>query len=320
VPAFGSYPLDVSELLPAVRYPRQIEIQAGKHFVRPRYEITAGNGRMRIAHPNVERADLAPDPRIAQLANLVGRGHLLPAPLLPPDRFATSVLPTPMATGQTALPVAVAVHDADGRELHLHRFGNLARSESVWLALDSVLKVDGGPPSGYGNLFLHYDFTAGTEADGWLHAIFRYADRGSGHAAETSFGAHIFNTVLTFGGEPQSYAGPPPGLSTRLFLRLGQGCETFCHLIYPASTPWHPRSATDLILYDSAGGELARKRVAIACNGSLLWRAGETFGDALIARAGPGGYVIIRDATCRLFGYHGLMNGTAFSLDHMFGF
>jgi hypothetical protein len=37
--------------------------------------------------------------------------------------------------------------------------------------------------------------------------------------------------------------------------------------------------------------------------------------------AGAGVYVIIRDTTCRLFGYHGLISGeAAFSLDHMFGF
>ena len=30
---------------------------------------------------------------------------------------------------------------------------------------------------------------------------------------------------------------------------------------------------------------------------------------------------MIRDTTCRLFGYHGLLAGNgAFSLDHMFGF
>ena len=170
-------------------------------------------------------------------------------------------------------------------------------------------------------MFMHYDFTAGTEADGWLHAIIRFQDRATGHAAETSFGSHIFNTVLTFGSEPQSYVGPPPGLSTRLFLRLGHaGCETLCHLIYPASTPWHAASTTDLILHDRGGAEIARKRVAIACNGSLLWRASEMFGKDAIAGAGEGGYVIIRDTTCRLFGYHGLDNGSAFSLDHMFGF
>jgi hypothetical protein len=28
----------------------------------------------------------------------------------------------------------------------------------------------------------------------------------------------------------------------------------------------------------------------------------------------------VRDTTCRLFGFHGLDTGAAFSLDHMFGF
>jgi hypothetical protein len=321
VPAFGSYELDVAELMPKLVYPGQIEIQAGKHFVRPRYEIRAANGRTRIAHPNVERADLKPDPRIAALGNLMGRGYMLPAPLLPPTRYATALLPTPMATGQSELPIAVSIHDAGGKEVHLHRFGNLKRRDSVWLELDRALKANGTLPSGYGHMFVHYDFTAGTEADGWLHAVVRVEDRATGHAAETSFGSHIFNTVLTFGNEPQSYAGPPPGLSTRLFLRLGHaGCETLCHLIYPASTPWHAQSTTDLVLHDAAGAELAKKRVALPCNGSLLWRAGEAFGKDALARAGEGGYVIVRDTTCRLFGYHGLDNGRAFSLDHMFGF
>ena len=37
--------------------------------------------------------------------------------------------------------------------------------------------------------------------------------------------------------------------------------------------------------------------------------------------AGDHGSIPIRDATCRLFGAHGLMHGqTAFSFDHMFGF
>jgi hypothetical protein len=40
-----------------------------------------------------------------------------------------------------------------------------------------------------------------------------------------------------------------------------------------------------------------------------------------IKAAGDNCYVIIRDTTCRLFGYHGLVSGdSAFSLDHMFGF
>ena len=74
----------------------------------------------------------------------------------------------------------------------------------------------------------------------------------SGHAAETSFGAHIFNTPMTYRDEPQSYSGPPPGLSTRLFLKLGDAAarRSFALLIYPASAPWHARSATTLLLHD----------------------------------------------------------------------
>jgi hypothetical protein len=45
------------------------------------------------------------------------------------------------------------------------------------------------------------------------------------------------------------------------------------------------------------------------------------FDAATRRKAGSGGYVIIRDTTCRLFGYHGLLGADgAFSLDHMFGF
>jgi hypothetical protein len=321
VPGFATLALDTRELLPDCAWPAQIEIQAGKHVVRPRYEIVAGNGRRRIAHPNVEREDLKPNPAIPALGNLMGRGYMLPAPVLPPARFAAAMLPTPMATGQTELPLALAVHDADGNEVALHRFGNLKRRDSAWLDLEPLAR---NLPSGYGHAFLHYDFAAGSHADGWIHAIFRFRDRASGHAAETSFGSHIFNTALTFGSEPQSYSGPPPGLTTRLFLRLAAPpADTFCHLIYPASTPWHAASDTTLALVDAAGAVVAERRLAIPCNGSRLWHARETFGDALLerARAGAGGYVLIRDTTCRLFGYHGVANGAgAFSLDHMFGF
>ncbi len=322
VPPFGTLALEVGELVPGARWPEQLEIQAGKHFVRPRYEVIAENGRRRIAHANVERTDLAPDPRIPELSNLMGKGYLLPAPVLPPERWRSSALPTPMARSQEELPVALVVHDAAGREVAAHRFGRLARSESVALEIDELLAANGGLASGYGHMELVYDFADGGGADGWLHGIFRYEDRASGHAAETSFGAHIFNTVLTYRGEPQSYAGRPPGLSTRLFLRLGpEPLETLCHLIYPTSTPWHGRSATDLILHDGDGREVDRRRVEIPCSGSLLWRYTEMFEAEARRRVGEGGYVIVRDRSCRLFGYHGLLDGAGgFSLDHMFGF
>src|SRR3546814_2067782 len=46
IPPFGTRALDAGALLPEARWPQQIEVQAGKHFVRPRYEVIA-NGAMK---------------------------------------------------------------------------------------------------------------------------------------------------------------------------------------------------------------------------------------------------------------------------------
>ena len=172
-----------------------------------------------------------------------------------------------------------------------------------------------------GHAELVYDFRDGGAADGWLHALFRYEDRASGHVAESSFGAHMFNTLMTYRDEPQSYSGPPPGLSTTLFLKLGDGARrSFAVLIYPASAP----SAR---LVDHAAAARRRRtrrsprRMSIACCGSAMVWPAEIFGAAALRQAGPHGYVLVRDPTCRLFGYHGLMDDAGgFSLDHMFGF
>ncbi len=322
IPPFGSFKLDVAALLPRARWPQQIEISAGKHVVRPRYEVEATNGRCRIAHVNVERTDLKPDPKIAELGNLLGKGYILPAPVLPPKQFQSTVLPTPMARSQARLPVAAVIYDPQGEALARHSFGDQARRDSVALKIDEILP-DGALGDGFGHVELVYDFAQGGDADGWLHGLFRYEDRRSGHIAETSFGAHMFNAVLVYRGEPQSYAGRAPGLSTRLFLRLGpSGTDTLCHLIYPASTPWHATSDTLLMLHNGRGEAVAEQRLAIPCGGSLLWRFGEIFSASERARAGAESYVIIRDSGCRLFGYHGVVSAdeAAFSLDHMFGF
>ena len=146
------------------------------------------------------------------------------------------------------------VHDSSGRLVYEHRFGNLSRNHATALNVTEHLQALNRLTGSYGHVELVYDFDAGTEADGWLHALFRYTDRESGHVAETNFGSHIFNTVLTYQNEPQSYKGRPPGLSTQLFLRVGEsGYQTFCHLIYPASTPWHENSNTVLTLFDAMG-------------------------------------------------------------------
>jgi hypothetical protein len=252
---------------------------------------------------------------------MLGKGYLLPAPVLPRALWRTLVLPTPMALRQTELPIAAHIYDSEGREILSHFLGRLPRAHATALDLDELEGLE-ALNDGYGHLELVYDFCDGGDGDGWLHALFRYRHRTTGHSAETSFGAHIFNTLLTYRGEPQSYSGRPPGLSTRLFLRLGEdGYDTLCHLIYPASRPWLPASATDIILYDGSGSEIARSHLKIPCSGSRLWAYHAVFDAATRSRAGPGAYIIIRDTTCRLFGYHGLVGQDGrFSLDHMFGF
>ncbi len=317
---FATRRLSAAELLPDACWPAQIEIHAGKHLVRPRYEVFSANGRSRISHPNVERSDLKPDPAIARLGTHFGKGFILPAPLLPPARYRSVMLPTPMSTAQTHLPVKALIYHSSGALVAEERMGNLTRSESVALDLSRIAGAK--LPDAGGHVELVYDFDAGEVADGWLHALFRYSDLKSGHVAETSFGAHIFNSPLVWRSEPQSYSGPPPGLSTRLFLRLGPApLETVCHLTYPVSDVWHAQSTTHFILMSGRGREVARRTANIPASGSLLWRASEFFDGAALEAAAPHPYIVIRDETCRLFGYQGAFAPDgSFGFDHMFGF
>jgi hypothetical protein len=225
-----------------------------------------------------------------------------------------------MAVTEQNMPVRLDVFSSSGEMVLQHYLGVLPRDHDVAIDLDEVL-ADGVLADG-GHAELVYDFRHGGEANGWLHALFRFEDRVSGHAAESSFGAHIFNTIMTYKGEPQSYAGPPPGLSTRLFLKLGfGGRETFCVLIYPASGPWLETSTTLLELFDSNGAMIDAAKLEIACSGSAIVRPAAYFSGAKLRAAGEAGYVLIRDTTCRLFGFHGVEDGAGgFSFDHMFGF
>ncbi len=311
---FATVAMDLADYLPGLQWPAQVEIRAGRHVVRPRYEVTQ-NDRVRIAHVNVERDNLRADPGIPKLPAQMGRGYLLPFPILPASRFRTVFQPNPMSTAQTNLPLRLDVFSADGVKRAEQFLGCLPRNHDLTMDLEAF-----GVEEGHAELV--YDFRDGGEADGWLHALFRYEDRRSGHVAESSFGGHIFTTAMTYRDEPQSYSGPPPGLSTRLFLKLGDGRrQSFAALIYPASAAWHPVSTTTLMLHDSAGALVAETPVAIPCSGSLIVWPHTAFDAASLAAAGAGGYVLIRDPTCRLFGYHGLMDDAGgFSLDHMFGF
>ena len=57
-------------------------------------------------------------------------------------------------------------------------------------------------------------------------------------------------------------------------------------------------------LKDAQGGDVASREIQIPANGSRIFHCAETFAaDEL--KAADGGYVLVRDATCRLFGYHG---------------
>jgi hypothetical protein len=319
VAPYASVAIDVAKLLPGLVWPAQIELRAGRHVVRPRYEVTR-NGRTRIAHANVERADLRPDPLIPTLPAALGRGYLLPVPILPRAKFSTQIQPTPMAVSQADLPVRLDVFDPEGVLVAQKFLGCLPRDHDLAVDLDALLP-DGALADG-GHADLVYDFRDGGGADGWLHTLVRAEHRATGHAAESSFGAHIYNTAMTYRDEPQSYNGPPPGLSTRLFLRLGEGArQSFSALIYPSSATWRSRSDTVLELHDESGALIAEEKISLACSGSMLVFPHFIFGDARMRAAGARGYVLIRDATCRLFGYHGLMEESGrFSLDHMFGF
>jgi hypothetical protein len=320
---FATRAIPVDTLLPQAKWPDQIEIVAGRYFVRPRYEVKRKSGQRRIAHANVERTDLKPNPEIATLAKYMGKGYIMPLPVLPRGEFKSVMLPTPMATGQQELPIRAELIDGSGKLVASKFLGRIQRRESVEIDVEKWIEEAAlALPSGYGHVEFLYDFRDGGEGDGWLHALGRFEQKSSGHRAETIFGAHIYNTAIIYKDEPQSYTNKPPGLTTRLFLRLGsEGLDTICHLIYPASTQWHPKSATLLILHDAEGKPIAEKEIEIACGGSRFWRLSEMFSKEEREAMGGTGYVIIRDTTCRLFGFHGLTNGKeSFCLDHMFGF
>lgn len=319
IPPFATRALDVSRFFPDLRWPAQLEVLAGRHVVRPRYEVEQ-DGRTRIAHVNVERGDLQPDPELERLDPALGRGYLLPFPVLPNGLFKTTLLPTPMADTERDTPLRLDIFSPEGKKITQKFLGVLPRAHGCAIELDDILSPGVLPEGGHAELV--YDFREGGQANGWLHALFRFERRDNGHAAESSFGAHIFNTLMTYKNEPQSYSGKPPGLSTRLFLKLGFGkFQSFCSLIYPASASWVPFSSTSLELYDGQGELLAIAQLKIACSGSQLVRPAAYFTPMALREAGAAGYILIRDTSCRLFGFHGLEDQEGrFSLDHMFGF
>ena len=315
---FATYGWDLGESLPA-SWPAQYEVVASKYFTRPRYEVLHENGLRHISHANVERTDLAPDNDLPVASQYLGKGYILPFPVLPMDQYETLVMPTPMALSQQYLTLTMYIYDAAGALVDTLPLAPIHRSESRVFDMGTILS---GVNYQAGHIELAYNPAHLSDADGWLHALVRYRRKDSGQTAETSFGAHIYNIPVVYKNEPQSYKGNPPGLRTTLILRSYGAEDTFCQLIYPCSKTWLPTSSTDLILYTAGGKEIVRKRIAIPMNGSHFFTVNSTFSQEQRASAGEKAYVIIKDTTCRLFGFHGQTNDSKqrFSIDHMFGF
>ncbi len=326
IAGFGTHCLKVETLFPDKAWPAQFELTAGHHIVRPRYEIVSatprGGATVTFAHMNVERIDLRPDPAIAKAAPLIGKGYMLPAPILPLGKFRNLAIPTPAARGQIRLPLAIRVYGSDGTPVLERPLGVLARDALPEIDVNSLLGEANAGDEFEGHFELIYDHEHGIDVDGWLHALFRYIRVDGGQMGDSSFGAHVFNIPVTLGSEPKSYSGKAPGLSTRLFARAAPApLETFIHLIYPSSGKWRPQSSTSIALYDANGEEIGQTSLEIPLNGSRFLTASGLFAESALQQAGPSGYMQVSDRTCRLFGYHGVIGADGqFALDHMFGF
>ena len=137
VPAGGGTVRDASRstsptCCPELHWPAQIEMRAGRHVVRPRYEVTRGD-RVRIAHVNVERADLKPDlgdPRACRPnsdAAILLPFPVLRAPAVPHHRPADA----DGASGRATLPLRLDVFDEAGGKLAERFLGCLPRDHGL---------------------------------------------------------------------------------------------------------------------------------------------------------------------------------------------
>src|SRR3546814_19061538 len=77
------------------------------------------------------------------LSNLLGKGFILPAPILPRARFRSLALPTPMSTCQQHLPIALYAYDPEGREIGGRPLGKLPPNHATLVDLEEI-----GRPSG----------------------------------------------------------------------------------------------------------------------------------------------------------------------------
>ena len=145
--------------------------------------------------------------------------------------------------------------------------------------------------SDYGHVELVYDF-----AQGWRRAATAGCTRCSAIAIATAGTSPKPASARMCSTRCWSIAASRnPMPARRRAFRRGCFCvsetasyDTLCHLIYPASRPWRPLSATEIILHDRLGREVARAALAIPCSGSRLFRYHELFDAETRARAGDG--------------------------------
>ena len=123
----------------------------------------------------------------------MGKGYILPAPILPTETWSSTALPTPMTIAQDKLPIALLANDPEGHEILRLPLGKLSRDHTHYVDLSRETKIKNQLSGQFGHMELVYDFSSGGEGDGWLHSLFRFENRATGNVAETSFGAHIFN-------------------------------------------------------------------------------------------------------------------------------
>ena len=132
----------------------------------------------------------------------------------------------------------------------------------------------------------------------------------SGHAAETSFGAHVFNTILTYRDEPQSYTGPPAGVVDPAVPAARRGWLR--HAVPPdlsriaALAPGERRRTSSSTTATGAKSRGRAWRFPVRDRG--CGTITQLFDAATRARA-RARRLCHRSATptCRLFGYHGLL-------------
>ena len=280
-------------------------------------------GRRRIAHVNVERTDLKPDPSCRGLGELLGKGYLLPAPILPRGEWQS--LAVADADGGSARANCRSPRSSTTRTATrspAHRFGRLPRDASR--PRSTSTRVAGRrSATGYGHVELVYDFAEGGDGDGWLHALFRYRHRAQRPCRRDQLRRACLQHDPHLSRRAAILFRPPAGPVDAAVPAARRG--RLRHAVPP------DLSGLAAVAADERDRDHPARRARQRGRAHGAWRSRarargcgaitRLFDEATRARAGAGAYAVIRDTTCRLFGYHGLVGrGGAFSLDHMFGF